>query len=159
MQLTITICIICKLKSQGSLGRGTQRRFPSKYVENTFQAIQSSFRSQEIHSKRRYKIEFCSVILGDFASCRNYKGFRIIFPKILDAIYPFTKVKIFVIPLSIKFFESESFRFRFSTKKSIFPGEWNMTNWASENRRGFLKKFRKLYMNGTVIEEFLAVLK
>ena len=82
VQLTITICIICKLKSQGSLGRGTQRRFPSKYVENTFQAIQSSFRSQERHFKRRYKIGSCSVTLGDFVSCRNYKGFRIIFPEI-----------------------------------------------------------------------------
>ena len=153
VQLTITICIICKLKSQGSLGRGTQRQFPSKYIENTFQAIQSSFRSQEIHSKRRYKIGFCSVNLGDFASCRNYKGFRIIFPKILDVIYPFTNVKIF--PLSITFFESESFRFRFSTKNSIFLGEWNVTNWASENRVGYLwEKFRKLYMNGTVIEKF-----
>ena len=105
VQLTITICIICKLKSQGSLGRGTQRRFPSKYVENTFQAIQSSFRSQEKHSRRRYKIGSCSVTLGDFASftCRNYRGFRIIFPKMLDAIYPFKKVKIFLIPLSITF--------------------------------------------------------
>ena len=105
VQLTITICIICQLKSQGSLGRGTQRRFPSKYVENTFQAIQSSFRSQEKHSRRRYKIGSCSVTLGDFASftCRNYKGFRIIFPKILDAIYPCKKMEIFLIPLSITF--------------------------------------------------------
>ena len=63
--------------------------------------MQSSFRSQEIHSKWRYKTGFCSVILGDFASFRNYKGFRIIFLKILDAIYPFTNVKIFLIPLSI----------------------------------------------------------
>ena len=144
VQLTITICIICKLKSQGSLGRGTQRRFPSKYVENTFQTVQSSFRSQEIHSKRRYKIGFCLVILGDFASCRNYKGFRIIFPKILDAIYPFTNVKIFLIPLSITSFESESLRFRFSTKNSIFLGEWNVANWASENRRVFIRKVSKI---------------
>ena len=31
--------------------RGTQTRFPSKYIENTFQAIQSTFRSLEMHSK------------------------------------------------------------------------------------------------------------
>ena len=28
----------------------------------------------------------CSVILGELKSFRNYKGFSIIFPKILDAI-------------------------------------------------------------------------
>ena len=33
--------------------RGTQRRFPPKYVENTFCAVQSTFRSLEKHSKRR----------------------------------------------------------------------------------------------------------
>ena len=43
------------------------------------------------------------MILGDFESFRNYKGFRIIFPKIFDAIYPFTEVGIFLIPLSIEF--------------------------------------------------------
>ena len=30
------------------------RRFPPKYVENTFYAIQSTFRSLEMHSKWRY---------------------------------------------------------------------------------------------------------
>ena len=48
--------------------RGTQRRFPpgAKYVKNTFYAIQSGFGTQEIRSKRRYKICIYSVILGDF---------------------------------------------------------------------------------------------
>ena len=86
--------------------RGTQQRltrFPAKDVENTFQAIQSSFRTLEIHPKRRYKICICSVILGDFESFRNCKGFRLIFPKLLVTIYPFTKVRSFLIPLSITF--------------------------------------------------------
>ena len=39
-----------------------------------------------MYSKRRYKIRICSVILGQFESFRNYKGFRVIFPKILDEI-------------------------------------------------------------------------
>ena len=30
--------------------RGTQRQFRSKYIENTFKAIQSTFRSPEKHS-------------------------------------------------------------------------------------------------------------
>ena len=54
-----------------------------------------------MHSKRRYKICVCSVILGELESFRNYKGFSIIFPQILDAIQRITKVRIFLIPLSI----------------------------------------------------------
>ena len=38
-----------------------------------------------MHSKRRYKIYVCSVVLGERESY-NYKGFSIFSPKILDAI-------------------------------------------------------------------------
>ena len=51
--------------------RGTQRRFPPTYIENTFQAIQSTFRTLEMHSTRCYKICICSVILGQLESVRN----------------------------------------------------------------------------------------
>ena len=61
---------------------GTQRRFCPKCIENTFKAIQSTFRSLEMHSQWRYKICICSVILGH----RNCYGFSITFPKILDVI-------------------------------------------------------------------------
>ena len=44
----------------------------------------STFTSVEMHSKRRYKI--CSAILRELESFRNYEEFRIIFPKISDAI-------------------------------------------------------------------------
>ena len=71
-------------KSHARKIRGTQRRFPPKFIGNTFQAIQSAFRYLEMHSKRRYKICICSVILGELESFRNYKGLSIIFPKILD---------------------------------------------------------------------------
>ena len=41
-------------------------------LETTFKrAIQSTFRSLEIHSKRRYEICVCSVILGELESFRN----------------------------------------------------------------------------------------
>ena len=40
----------------------------------------------EIHSNRRYNIHISSVILGQLESFRNYHGFSIIFPKILDGI-------------------------------------------------------------------------
>ena len=66
--------------------RNTQWRFHPKYIENTFKAIQSNFRSLEMHSKWRYKICICSVILGELEGFRNYKDFSIIFPKILDGI-------------------------------------------------------------------------
>ena len=51
--------------------------------------------------KRRYKICIFSVILGGLKSFRNYKGFSVIFPKILDGIERFTEVRICLIPLSI----------------------------------------------------------
>ena len=107
------------LLSKMTLFRGTQRRFPAKYVENTFQAIQSSFSSQEIRSKRRYKIGFCSVILGDFQSFQNQKSLRIIFQKILGAIYPFTNVTIFLIPLSITFLNPKVLGFHFLRKTAL----------------------------------------
>ena len=50
-------------------------------------SIQSIFRPLGMHSKRRYKICIRSVVLGELEheSFRNYKGFNIIFLKILDA--------------------------------------------------------------------------
>ena len=50
-----------------------------------------------MHSKRRYKICICSVILGELEAFRNYKGFGDIFPKILDVVERFTKVRIFLL--------------------------------------------------------------
>ena len=40
-----------------------------------------------MHSKRRYKICICSVILGELESFQYSKGFFIIFLKILDINY------------------------------------------------------------------------
>ena len=68
-----------------ALFTGTQRWFSPKYIENTFQATHSIFRPLEMHSKRRYKICICLVILEDL-------GFSIIFLKILDAIEAIAKV-------------------------------------------------------------------
>ena len=64
-----------------------------------------------MHSKQRYKI--CSVIVGELESFRNYKGFSIIFPKILDTVELFTKVRIVLIPLSITFLNPRSSGFLF----------------------------------------------
>ena len=70
----------------------------------------------EMHSKRRYKIRICSLVLGQLESFRNYKSFSIILPKILDAILSFTKVRIFQIPLSIAFLNPKILGF-FSLRK------------------------------------------
>ena len=51
--------------------RGTQGRFPPKYIENTFLAIQSRCGSIEMHSKRRYKICIYLVILEELESFLN----------------------------------------------------------------------------------------
>ena len=48
--------------------RGAQQPFPPKYNENTFKAVQSTFRSLEKFSKRRCKICICSVIQGELES-------------------------------------------------------------------------------------------
>ena len=71
-----------------------------KYIENTFKAIQRTFRALEKHSRRRCKICICSVTLGELQSFGNYKGLIIIF---LDEICCITEVRHFLIPLSIKF--------------------------------------------------------
>ena len=76
--------------------RGPQRWFPPKLIENSLWAIQNTFRHLEKHSKRRYKMYICSVILRELESLRNYQGFSLIFPKILDAIERFTKVRLFL---------------------------------------------------------------
>ena len=57
-----------------------------------------------------------------------------IFPKILDAIYRFTKVRIFVIPISITFLNPKILGFLFYEKT-----KWNVKNEASENRREFIR--------------------
>ena len=67
-----------------------------------------------MHSKRRYKICICSVILGENESFRNYKGLGIIFPIILDAIWR----EIFSDSSLRRIFESENF--------SFFLGKWNV---------------------------------
>ena len=75
--------------------RGIQRRrFLLSTLKILFRlSVRSTLTSLEKHSKRRYKICICSVILGELESfLRNYKGFSINFPKISRI----TKVKIFL---------------------------------------------------------------
>ena len=107
--------------------RGTQPRLPPKCIENTFSLIQSTFKSLEMHSKRRYKSCFCLVVLGQLESFRNHLGPQHILPKILDAILGFTKVRIFLIPLSISFSNPKILDFLF-LRKIGYVGDWNVKN-------------------------------
>ena len=100
--------------------RGTQRRFPRKYIASTFYRLSwiiLDIYNVEMYSKRRYKICICSVILEERESFRNYQGFSSIFPKVLDAIQRITKERIFLIPLSITILSPTILRFLFSRKK------------------------------------------
>ena len=104
-----------------------------------------------MHSKRRYKICICSVILGELESFRNYKGFGSIFPKFLAAIYHITKERIFLIPLSITFLNLKILGFLFSSKNSLTRGVKCGNIKLQKILRNLLDELRNLYMSGTVI--------
>ena len=120
------------ISSSFRLTRGTQRRFSPKCIENTFQAIQSTFRPLEIHSNRRYKIYICSVILGQFESFRNYQGFSIIFWKILDE----RGRENFSDSSFHRIFESENFRFSSSSSSGKMTVIMVYTSRTSRNLEG-----------------------
>ena len=64
-----------------------------------------------------------------------------------------------MIPLSITFFNPKILVFLLSTKH-ILTWEVECGNNPSKNRREFIRyKLQKLYMNGTVVLKFLAVIK
>ena len=69
-----------------------------------------------------------------YESFRNYKGLGIILYVILN----FTKVRIFLIPLSIAFSNPKILGFLFLQKIAL-PGDWNAKNWTLEIRREFTK--------------------
>ena len=50
-------------------------------LKTLFKAIQSTFRSLEMHSKRRYITCIGSVILGKLESLQNFKGLSILFSR------------------------------------------------------------------------------
>ena len=72
-----------------------------------------------MHSKRRYEICICSVILGELEPFRNYKGLSIIFPKMLDAYLTYYESEIFSDFSSMAFSNPKNFRFYFFHEKSL----------------------------------------
>ena len=84
--------------------------------KNTFKAIQRTFRALEMHSRWRCKICTCSVTLGELQSFGNYKGLIIIF---FRWNLPYNGSETFSNSSLHQIFESENFRFLFSTKNSV----------------------------------------
>ena len=102
--------------------RGTQPRLPPKCIENTFSLIQSTFKSLEMHSKRRYKSCICSVVLGQLESFRNHLGPQYYFPENFRCNFRFYESEYFSNSCLHRIFESENFRFPFSTKNRLTWG-------------------------------------
>ena len=71
-----------------------------------------------MHSKRRYEIFICSVILAELKSFRNYKGFSIIFPKIFRCNLTFYESENFFYSSPHHIWESENFKFPSVSKKN-----------------------------------------
>ena len=80
----IVIHILNSLKSENLKKAGMASR---NIVSRTFEAIQSNFRYVlRCILSGAMNLYLFRVILGELESFRNYEGFSIIFPKILDAI-------------------------------------------------------------------------
>ena len=87
----LTNCLTPNFSCSQRTHRGTQRRFPPKCIENT--AIQSTFRSLQMHSKPRQEIYFA-------------ENFRCNL-----------KFYVFLIPLSLEFWNPKICGFFFLPKK------------------------------------------
>ena len=109
-----------------SVSRGTQQRFPPKCIENTFSLIQSTFKSLEMHSKRRYKSCICSVVLGQLESFRNHLGPQYYFPENFRCNFRFYESGNFSDSSLHRIFKSENFRFPFSLWKIGQLGDWKL---------------------------------
>ena len=102
-----------------------------------------------MHPNQRYKICICSVILGEL-KCQYY------FPENFRCNLALYESEIFFDSSLHHIFESNHFRFSFPYEKQPNLG-YEM--WKIKLVGNLLEKLRKLYMSGTVIHKFLAVLK
>ena len=90
-----------------------------------------------MHSKRRYKICICSVILGELESSK-LQGLQYHFPENFRCNLAHYEKENFLIPLSITFLNPKILGFLFPTKNSLTWGV-KCENETSENRREFIK--------------------
>ena len=100
------------------LHRGTKRRFPPQYIENTFQATQSTYRCLEMNSEWCYKICIISVR----SSQDNFSLFKVIrapvlLPRKFQKEFDFYEIENFSNSSLHRAFESENFGFPFYYEK------------------------------------------
>ena len=100
------------VQEENLYNRNTQRRFPSKYIENTLKAIQSTLRSLEIHSNRHCK--FLS-----FRSSSKLLGLQYYFPENFRCNLTYYESEDFSDSSLHHLFQSENVRFPFSTKPNL----------------------------------------
>ena len=93
-----------------------------KVMNQNFKTNQSTFKSLEMHPKRRYKSCICSVVLGQVESFRNYLGPQYYFPENFRCNLRFYESENFSDSSLHRTFESENFRFPFSTKNGLTWG-------------------------------------
>ena len=91
-----------------------------------------------MHSKRRYKSCICSVVLGQLESFRNHLGPQYYFPENFRCNFRFYESENFSDSSLHRIFESENFRFPFSTKNRLTWG-LKCENLTLENRREFIR--------------------
>ena len=97
-----------------------------------------------MHSKQRYKICYCSVILRELEAFRNY--FRCIWTFYETENFSYSSLHHINV-----FFEYENFRLPFSKKISLTILKRCKKIKLQIIRGTFLDKLRKLYLNGTLI--------
>ena len=118
--------------------------------------------SLEMHSKRRYKICICSIIQGpgNLGLFKITSAFiSIIFSGNFRCNLTYQESENCSDSSPHHIFECENFRLPFSTKNSL---TWSVKCEKLNFRKsqGIIRyKLRKLYMNETVIQKYLAVLK
>ena len=128
-------------------------------IENAFQAIQSIFRPLEMHSEPRYKICFCSVIIGELESFRNYQGFSYFFSLKFQMLFSALRKRNLFYSSLHHMFESENFSFPFSYEKQPNLGGKMCKIKLQKSVGNSQITFQEVNMTGTVIQKFLAFLK
>ena len=101
------------------INRGTQRRFPPKYVENPFYAIQSTFKLLEMRSKRCQQIFICSVILGELISLFEIARASVLFSKNFRCNLTFYESENFSDSSTPSHFRIRKFRLSLSKENSV----------------------------------------
>ena len=123
--------------------------------QNTFQAIQSTFRSLEMHSKRRYKICICLVIQGNLTLIEITRASVIFFLK-FRCILKFKESKNFSDFSLYRIFESENFKGSLLYEKLPKVGSEKRKIILQKIVENLLDKLRKFFVRGTVVQKFLA---